>query len=94
MLFNKDKTVILKFPSGGYIYAYNMPDTVVEINQRAFENCFCLRSLALKLQEIRNIFLLSSLLPTEIKQDLLNIEAEKELLYISGIPLNCSRFLS
>lgn len=40
VLFNKDKTVLLKFPSGGYIYAYNMPDTVVEIGQRAFENCF------------------------------------------------------
>lgn len=39
VLFNKDKSVLIKYPSGRKADLYNIPDTVKTVEANAFENC-------------------------------------------------------
>lgn len=39
VLFSKDKSVLIKYPSGKKTALYNIPDTVKSIEANAFENC-------------------------------------------------------
>lgn len=45
VLFNKDKSVLLKYPSGKTNYFYAIPDSVKTISDSAFKNCPNLKTL-------------------------------------------------
>jgi hypothetical protein len=47
VLFNKEKTVLLKYPAGRTQAAYAVPDGVAEIARGAFEGCAAIRSVTL-----------------------------------------------
>ena len=47
VLFNKDKTILIKYPSNSAATEYVVPDSVTEIGDLAFCGCFNLRKLIL-----------------------------------------------
>ena len=47
MLFNKDKTKLIAFPSASPATSYTVPETVTEISPGAFFQCFNLKTLKL-----------------------------------------------
>ena len=47
VLFNKDKTELICYPAGKTDKSYNIPDSVTEIDWRAFEDCTSLTSITI-----------------------------------------------
>ena len=48
ILFNKDKTILIKYPEGKQdIKEYEMPSSVIEIQEKAFEDCIHLESISM-----------------------------------------------
>lgn len=47
VLFNKDKTVLIKYPTNSSATAYSIPNSVTTIEQYAFENCTGLTSITI-----------------------------------------------
>ena len=47
ILFNKDKTKLIRYPEGKAYKSYVIPDSVTSINSYAFENCTSLVSIAI-----------------------------------------------
>lgn len=47
VLFNKDKTTLIKYPSSSYETRYTIPDGVTEICQYAFDDCINLKSVTI-----------------------------------------------
>lgn len=54
VLFTKDRTILLKFPIGRKVETYQVPSSVVEIGDYAFQNCRYLKKILLN-QKIRKI---------------------------------------
>ena len=45
VLFNKDKTILIRYPSGREDKTYTIPDSVTQISEQAFEGCISLTSI-------------------------------------------------
>ena len=56
VLYNKDKTILIRYPSGKEASLYSSPNTIVEIGNGAFEQCVFLSTITLteSLKVIRN----------------------------------------
>jgi hypothetical protein len=56
VLYNKDKTIIIRYPSGKKASLFSSPNTVVEIGNGAFEQCVSLSNIILteSLKVVRN----------------------------------------
>ena len=40
VLFNKDKSILIRYPAGKNQAAYSIPDSVTELRNSAFDNCY------------------------------------------------------
>ncbi|MBR2321615.1 MAG: leucine-rich repeat protein [Clostridia bacterium] len=47
ILFNKDATILYRFPEGKYYYSYDIPKSVKSISDNAFRDCDCIDSINL-----------------------------------------------
>ena len=47
VLFNKDQTLLIKYPTGCSRTSYTIPNSVTSIAARAFENCYSLMSITI-----------------------------------------------
>ncbi len=47
VLFNKDKTILIKYPEGKEETSYIIPDSVINVDSNAFENCSTLFSITI-----------------------------------------------
>lgn len=45
VLFNKNKTEIIKYPCNNSCASYAIPETVISVFENAFENCCCLKNI-------------------------------------------------
>ena len=54
ILFNKDKTTLIRYPMGKWEYEYKIPDSVTKIGEHAFDNCYCLERVEIS-GSVKNI---------------------------------------
>ena len=47
VLYNADKSILIKYPSGSKLYSLEVAESVVEINDYAFENCSTLSEIVI-----------------------------------------------
>ncbi|MBQ7597880.1 MAG: leucine-rich repeat protein [Clostridia bacterium] len=90
VLFNKDKTILLRYPAANPRKEYIVPLTVKKIGYRAFFSCFSMEKLILPegLQEIdqegiEHTFISNLVLPTSLKK--LSFAAIVENYFLNGI---------
>ena len=90
ILFNEDKSMLIKFPEGKTESYYIIPDTVTEIKETSFSNCSCLTSVTIP----NNVKIIRELAFVDCK-NLTNIIIPEGIKSIeSGAFANCDNLTS
>lgn len=84
VLFNRDRTVLVKYPSYKTDFSYRIPDSVLEIREDAFADCSCLKKLTYSVCIDRDLSNLSGLREVEC----VRIEENSFYSIIDGVIFN------